>query len=114
MDNIIIKTSTLRDHPGCKVLLEEMQDGRKHVRKLHTNTQYELTDKFAKLLYDLHNIIPNKTPLFGGFIQNELEEIKTIIEKKNINEYLEIHNSLTVLSTDIKEHPPCYVWRFVI
>jgi len=33
MDNIVVKTTVFRDHPGCKVLLEEKQDGQKHVRK---------------------------------------------------------------------------------
>jgi len=33
MTNPIIKTTIFRDHPGCKVLLEEMQDGQKHIRK---------------------------------------------------------------------------------
>ena len=41
MDNIIEKTTTFRDHPGYKVFLEEMQDGKKHIRKLHKNIDEE-------------------------------------------------------------------------
>ncbi len=39
MDNTIVKTTAFRDNPFCKVLLEEMQDGRKHVRKIYLNNE---------------------------------------------------------------------------
>ena len=47
MENNIVKTTAFRDHHGCKVLLEEMQDGQKHVRKT----------------YGLNNVSFNNIPL---------------------------------------------------
>ncbi|MDR1689388.1 MAG: hypothetical protein LBS21_12370, partial [Clostridiales bacterium] len=38
MNNHVVKTTVLRDNPGCKVLLEEMRDGRKHVRKSYVHS----------------------------------------------------------------------------
>lgn len=170
MDNIIVKTTTFRDHPRCKVLLEEMQDGQKHVRKSYgarnislnnvplddeewaalcflynsglnvpkpykkdeqgmymqyidngifldlykvadIATQSKLTDKFVKLLCDLHNIKPKSNPPHGGFIKNELAEIKTIIEKKQIDHYWEVLDKLQYLSTSITERQSCYIHR---
>ncbi len=164
MDNQIVKTTIFKDNPNIKVVLEEMQDGRKHVIKssvkgmnllegewnalcylynagfnvpepykkdeqgmymqyidngifwdsyqtADTTTQQELIEKFTKLLHDLHNVSPKNPPSFDGFIQNELAEIKTIIERKQIDNYWKIHNKLTILSTGIKEHPSCYIHR---
>ena len=163
MTKPIIKTTTFRDHPGCKVLLEEMQDGQKFIRKscrdkvttdkewdalnyLHSaginvpelyrnnehgmymqyidggmlwdsyqtadaDCQQDLIEKFTKLLFDLHNVPPRDKPSFGSFIQNELAEIKVIMEKKQLDEYNKIHSKLTDLSVNIKETPPCYIHR---
>ncbi|MCL1882409.1 MAG: aminoglycoside phosphotransferase family protein [Defluviitaleaceae bacterium] len=160
MNNTILKTTTFRDHPGCKVVLEEMQNGQKHIRKLHAKvdeewdamcflhnagfnvpkpykideqgmymqyldngilwdsyqiadaaTQKELINKFTKLLYDLHNIVPKSAPTHSSFVQNELFEIKNIMERKQLDKYLEIHNKLALLSTKIKENTSCYVHR---
>lgn len=162
MDNSIIKTTTFRDNPGCKVFLEEKHGGQKHVRKLYANSmsndeewdalcflynsgfnvpepykkdeqgiymqyidngmlwncyqtadtviRHELHKKFPKLLFDLHSITPKNAPAFDGFIKNELEEIKNIIEKKQLDKYLKIHSKLEVLSTSIKKtHHVIYI-----
>ncbi|MCL2054649.1 MAG: aminoglycoside phosphotransferase family protein [Oscillospiraceae bacterium] len=160
MENTIVKTTTFRDYPGGEVILEEMQDGRKHIRKLHksideewdalcflqgaginipelykkdenglymqyidggmlwdnyqaadTATQHDLIEKFAKLLYNLHDITPKDAPPFDGFIKNEFSEIKTIIEEKQIDGYKDILYKLEGLSVGINENPPCYVHR---
>jgi len=170
MDNVVVKTTTLRNHPNCMVLLEEMQDGRKHIRKsygannvslnnvlldeeewdalcflynagfnvpepykkdeqgmymqyidngifwdLHriadSDTQSNLTDKFVKLLINLHNIKTKSEPPLGGFIKNELAEIETIISKKQIDHYWDILDKLESLSMDINEYPSCYIHR---
>ena len=41
MDNIIVKTTVFRNHPGGKVFLEEMLDGQNHIRKLHKSINEE-------------------------------------------------------------------------
>jgi aminoglycoside phosphotransferase (APT) family kinase protein len=168
MDNRIVKTTKFNTGFAGEVFLEEMQDGRQHIRKTYINSksltnadeigkewdalvflhnagyavpepykkdqhniimqyvdsgnfwetyqavgttaQYELMDKFIKLLYDLHIITPN-TPPSSGFIKNELMEIETIITGKGLDCYREILGKLEALSTEIKESPPCFIHR---
>jgi len=71
----------------------------------------KLTERFVKLLYDLHEIKPQHDAPPGGFIKNELAEIKTIIVKKQADRYWRIFNKLESLSADIDERPPCYIHR---
>jgi aminoglycoside phosphotransferase (APT) family kinase protein len=74
-------------------------------------TQSDLIDKFTKLLFDLHSVKPKSEPPHGGFIKNELEEIKSIINEKQIDHYREIFDKLETLSIGIKEYPSCYIHR---
>jgi len=74
-----------------------------------TAVRQELTDKFVKLLYDLHNIKPNSVPN-GGFIENELAEIKDLIPKHR-TDYLKTHSKLETLSKHIEERQLCYIHR---
>ena len=53
MENIIVKTTTFRDHPGCKCFLEEMQEGQKHVRKSYAD--HAKTDEEWDALCYLYN-----------------------------------------------------------
>jgi len=162
MDRQIIKTTILNGGFAGETLLEETQDGKRHIRKTYFNNtaliteewdalvflrnagynvpepykktensifmQYidgqtlwngyeaaddaarqELTDKFTKLLYDLHTIKPNGAP-GGGSIKKELTEIKGLIPKHRAD-YLKMLDKLEALSTDIENKPACYIHR---
>ena len=51
MDNGIVKTTAFRDHPNIKALLEEMQDGRRHVRKMSPLGVSLLDEEWDALCY---------------------------------------------------------------
>jgi len=68
---------------------------------------------FAKLLYDLHNVDMNdaEKPNFSRFVENELTEIRSIVEEHNLTDYLEILGKLEADSVNISEQPFCYIHR---
>ena len=78
-----------------------------------SKTQQDLMKKYAKLLYDLHavDISCIKESYKGKFVENELTEIRNIIEKHNLNDYLKILKKLETESLNIIEQPLCFIHR---
>ncbi|MCL2071553.1 MAG: aminoglycoside phosphotransferase family protein [Oscillospiraceae bacterium] len=78
-----------------------------------TATQHDLIEKFTKLLYDLHVLDTSgyENPYSGHFIENELSEIKNILEEKQLRNYLPTLNKLDLQSVNIAEKPLCFIHR---
>ncbi|MCL2036695.1 MAG: aminoglycoside phosphotransferase family protein [Oscillospiraceae bacterium] len=77
-----------------------------------TATQHDLIEKFTKLLHDLHVLdISRACPAVLPYIENELSEIKNILEEKQLSNYLPALNKLELQSVNIAEKLPCFIHR---
>ncbi|MCL2387732.1 MAG: aminoglycoside phosphotransferase family protein [Defluviitaleaceae bacterium] len=79
--------------------------------KSDKTSKQELMQKYAKLLYDLHEIDVSSIPYNGRFVENELAEIRNIIEKHKLNDYFEILHKLESESANIAEQPLAFIHR---
>ena len=85
-------------------------------KSAEANTRKKITEKFAKLLYDLHILKPADAKIFqdNNFLQNEIAEISQIIDEKGFNQlnnYIKIIDRLETISANITEQAPCYIHR---
>jgi aminoglycoside phosphotransferase (APT) family kinase protein len=82
-------------------------------KKADIVTQKEMMSKFAKVLYDLHKIETTEKNVYGekGFLQNELAEIRQVVEDFHFDEYIEILDRLETVSSNVIEKPLCYIHR---
>lgn len=82
-------------------------------RKSNNDSKQQLMQKYAKLLYDLHavDISSIEKPFKGSFVENELTEIRNIVEKHKLNDYLKILDRLESESINITEQPLCFIHR---
>ncbi|MDR1690030.1 MAG: aminoglycoside phosphotransferase family protein [Clostridiales bacterium] len=115
MNNHIVKTTILRDNPGCKVLLEEMQDGRKHVRKSYVhsvNTDGEWNA--LCFLYSANFNVPkpykkNAQGMYmqyidGGVLWDSYQAADAITKQELINKFTTLLHSLHIITP--KNTPP--------
>jgi len=81
--------------------------------KSDNDTKEMLMQKYAKLLYDLHavDVSSIKKPKNYKFVENELTEIRNIIEKHELCDYLKILEKLESDSANIMEQPLSFIHR---
>jgi len=80
-----------------------------------SDAQKEVIEKFTKLLYNLHilEVTDAKQP-DSSFLQNEIAEIKQIIDEKGLyqlNNYMKTLERLKTISVSIAEQSQCYIHR---
>jgi hypothetical protein len=74
-------------------------------------TKKRLVQEYAKLLHDLHAVDISDIAKPCNFVENELAEIRSIIEKHELNDYLKVLKKLEAESSNIAEQPPCFIHR---
>ena len=81
--------------------------------KADNDSKRKLMQKYAKLLCELHSVdVSAITKSYKGkFIENELMEIRDIIEKNKLNDYMKILEKLESESANIKEVPLSFIHR---